>query len=130
MAQNSSPKPVVLVVEDHEAARYVVVRLLSAAGYEVVEAGNGADALKTAARADVIVLDVHLPDMLGYQVCEQLKADPATANIPVIFWTSTATDPFSKRRGEQVGAAAYLPAKPLNSETLLSTIKKVMAAGA
>ncbi len=120
-------KPVVLVVEDHEAARYVVVRLLSAAGYDVLEAGNGSDALKHAPGADAIVLDVHLPDMLGYDVCERLKADPDTARIPVIFSTATATDPMSVERGKQVGAAEYLFSKPLESNILVNAIKKVLA---
>ncbi len=127
MTHDSTPKPVVLVVEDHEAARYVVVRLLSAAGYEAVGVGNGSEALKHAPQADVILLDDHLPDMLGYEVCERLKSDVETANIPVIFNTSTATDPLSIQRGQQVGGAAYLFSKPLDSDTLIKTIKRFMA---
>jgi two-component system NtrC family sensor kinase len=117
-------KPVVLVVEDHEAARYVIMRVLSEAGYSVLEAGNGAEALQYAPGADVIVLDVHLPDMLGYEVCERLKADVETARIPVIFSSSTATDDFSVMRGKQVGAVEYLFSKPLDADTLVATIKK------
>src|SRR5512133_830443 len=84
----------ILTVDDNDAMRYSLVRSLQDAGYNVVEARTGQEALLLAANApDLITLDVNLPDMTGFQVCRQLKSDPATASIPVLHVSSTFVDP-------------------------------------
>jgi len=81
----SAPPLVALVVNDDEATRYVMSKTLTAAGYQVAEAETGQEGLARAREgADVIVLDVKLPDIDGFEVCRRLKADPATAFIPVL----------------------------------------------
>jgi CheY-like chemotaxis protein len=76
----------ILIVDDYPGARYLRSRILSEAGYEVIEASTGAEALTIArnVRPSLILLDVNLPDISGFEVCERLKQDPATASIPVI----------------------------------------------
>jgi CheY-like chemotaxis protein len=116
---------VILAVEDYAPSRYLLSRNLSQAGYEVLEAATGSEALQYAPNADAIVLDVHLPDIVGYEVCRRLKQDPATAHVPVIFLTATAHDPKSVERGLQAGGAAYLR-EPIENETLIQTIKHLL----
>jgi putative two-component system response regulator len=90
---NEAPrKPVILVVDDTPENLHLMSDLLSDA-YTVKVAPNGARALKIAhgeRPPDLILLDVMMPDMDGYEVCRQLKADPSTVDIPVIFLTAKA----------------------------------------
>jgi CheY-like chemotaxis protein len=75
----------ILVVDDRPDSRYATARPLAAAGFDVRETATGRDALRLARlQVDVIVLDLVLPDMDGYDVLRRLKADPATSQIPVI----------------------------------------------
>jgi CheY-like chemotaxis protein len=112
---------VLLVVDDDEAKRYLVVTWLRRAGYTVVEAGTGRAALDLAGSADLILLDVNLPDLSGYDVCRQIKGDPATAAIPVIQVSATAVGVADRALGLTQGADAYLtdPAEP---EELLALV--------
>ena len=71
----------ILAVDDNPAALYATSRVLRSAGYEVIEATTGAGALSAAAGADLIVLDVNLPDVDGFEVCRRLREDPKTAQI-------------------------------------------------
>lgn len=117
----------VLLVNDHEAQRYALARTLETTGYSVRTAASGAEALVRAAELpDVIVLDVGLPDMSGFDVCRLLKADPHTANIPVIFLSATYQSGSSRDRGDQVGAAAYL-FQPVDPGTLQAVIQGTLA---
>src|SRR5262249_9051077 len=76
----ASNPPTILMVDDTEASRYAVSRILRKANYQVQEAATGQDALRQAAAgADLVILDIQLPDMNGYEVCQRLKANPATA---------------------------------------------------
>ena len=76
----------ILIVDDYPGARYLRSRILSEAGYEVIEASSGTEALNVAraVQPSLVLLDVNLPDISGFDVCERLKQDPATASIPVI----------------------------------------------
>jgi CheY-like chemotaxis protein len=113
----------VLLVNDHEAQRYALARSLEQAGYSVTTAASGTDAVKRAGeQPDVIVLDVGLPDMSGYQVCQLLKSEPRTAGIPVVFLTATYQGGSSRDLGQQVGAAAYL-FHPVDIATLVAVIQ-------
>jgi len=99
----------VLVVDDNDSLRYTVVRSLREAGYEVVEARNGAEAMALASEdPDLITLDVNLPDKSGIEVCGLLKNDPATSHIPILQLSASFVDAESRVRGLQGGADAYL----------------------
>ncbi len=80
----------ILNVDDNDQHRYAISRVLRGAGFEVLEARTGREALEMAsARPSLVVLDINLPDMLGFDVCRQLKANPATRQIPVIHISAT-----------------------------------------
>ncbi|MGA8439191.1 MAG: response regulator [Candidatus Sulfotelmatobacter sp.] len=112
----------ILTVDDNEALRYSLVRSLRDAGYQVVEAKTGAEALARAAELpDLITLDVNLPDMNGFQVCRRIKADPATTHIPILHVSSTFVDPQSRVQGLEGGADAYL-AEPIDRAELVATV--------
>lgn len=116
----------ILVVDDRPDARYATVRTLEAAGHDVRQTGTGRDALRLARlQPDLIVLDIALRDMDGFDLCEQLKADTLTATIPVVMKTAVYGDPDHQRRGLASGAAAYL-VDPVSPEHLLSTIAPLL----
>lgn len=112
----------ILTVDDNEALRYSLVRSLRDAGYEVVEAKTGAEAIARAAELpDLITLDINLPDISGYQVCRKIKADPATTHIPILHVSSTFVDPQSRIQGLEGGADAYL-SEPIDRGELVATV--------
>jgi len=113
----------ILIVDDYPGARYLRSRILSEGGYEVLEAGTGAEALALARarKPSLILLDVNLPDISGFEVCEQLKRDPTTAAIPVIQITGAWLSEEDRRRGLGSGADAYL-VEPVDDMTLLRNV--------
>jgi signal transduction histidine kinase len=112
----------VLMVDDSEAMRYSLSRALREAGYQVVEAKTGAEGLALAAQLpDLITLDVNLPDMSGFQVCRQIKSNPATTHIPILHVSATFVDPESRVQGLESGADAYL-AEPVDRAELVATV--------
>lgn len=113
----------VLIVDDYPGARYLRSRILSEAGYEVLEANNGTEALAIARAAtpSLILLDVNLPDISGLEVCERLKRDPATAHIPVIQITGAWLSENDRQQGMSSGANAYL-VEPVDDVTLLRSV--------
>jgi CheY-like chemotaxis protein len=113
----------ILIVDDYPGARYLRSRILSEAGYEVFEARSGTEAL-TMARAiapSLILLDVNLPDISGFEVCQQLKQDPVTANIPVIQITGAWLSEAARQEGLASGANMYL-VEPVDDITLLRSV--------
>lgn len=116
----------ILTVDDNEAIRYTLVRSLHDAGFEVIEARSGSEALELAAKnPDLITLDVNLPDIHGFELCKKLKADPATAHIPILHLSSTFVDPDSRVIGLTSGADAYL-AEPIDRAELVATISALL----
>src|SRR6516162_2304402 len=111
----------VLLVDDDAAKRYLMGTWLRRAGHTVIEAGTGREALDQVGSAELILLDVNLPDMLGYDVCRQIKADPATAAVPVIQVSPTAVQVSDRARGLTQGADAYLT-DPNEPEELLAVV--------
>lgn len=112
----------ILTVDDNEALRYSLVRSLREAGYQVIEARSGEEAISLAAGdPDLITLDINLPDMSGFQVCQRLKSEPLTAHIPILHISSTFVDPESRIRGLRGGADAYL-AEPIDRGELIATV--------
>ncbi len=114
-----------LLVDDDEAKRYVLATWLRRAGHTVTEVGTGAEALAAVTAADLVLLDVNLPDMSGFDVCRQIKTDPKTAAIPVIQVSATAVDVADRAHGLTQGADAYLT-EPAEPEELLATVAAVL----
>ncbi|MFF5176763.1 SpoIIE family protein phosphatase [Micromonospora sp. NPDC000316] len=115
----------VLVVDDSRTKRYLLVSWLTRAGFAVLEAENGAEALARVDtdRIDLVVLDVRLPDLSGYEVCERIKAShPA---VPVIHVSAHAVDVADRAQGLTRGADAYLT-EPIEPEELIATTRAVL----
>jgi len=116
----------ILIVDDEESSRYTLSRYLKRAGYSTWEAKNGAEALALARqRPSLVLLDIHLPDMMGYEVCRIIKADPETASIPVLHVSATFRSSEDKVRGLEGGADGYLN-WPVETEELLANIKVLL----
>lgn len=116
----------VLVIEDDPDQRRFLERMLGTSGYRVVSAADGEAGLAAAAstRPDVVVLDVMMPRLNGYQACRALKQNPATAGVPVVILT-TKDQPADEFWATEVGADAFLT-KPIEIQTLLDEITRVM----
>ena len=111
----------ILNVTDDLVGRYLFHAVLENACFVILEAKSGADALRLAPQASLILLDVDLPDMSGYDVCRQLKASAATQHIPVIQMSASFHDAEMLAKGKQGGADFALP-RQVAAETLLATI--------
>jgi DNA-binding response OmpR family regulator len=117
----------ILIVDDDEANRYTTRLMLERAGFGVREAETGRGGLELADEGpDLVMLDLHLPDISGLEICRQLKASARTSFIPVLH--VTAMYPGSEERAEALAAGAdgYLT-RPLDAEQLLATITTVLA---
>src|SRR5580704_17692942 len=126
MPMPKDESPTVLAVDDNDAIRYSLVRYLSEAGYEVIEARTGAEALDLARRdPSLITLDINLPDMDGFEVCRRLKDDPTTREIPILHISASCVDSEHKVRGLDGGADGYL-AEPIDQNELLATVKALL----
>ena len=122
----SAEQRTILIVDDREENRYTIGHALTRAGFTVAEASTGQLALEMArGLPDVIVLDIRLPDMLGYDVCRRLRANPLTSHIPVLQLSATFTTTESKLYALESGAEAYLqlPADPL---ILVATVRSLI----
>lgn len=115
-------KPIILTVDD-EPDGYEVISAVLDDLYEVRPAYTGQAALDSVRQSppDLILLDVRLPDLNGYEICARLKADPATAGIPIIF-VSALDDPLDETLGLELGATDYV-AKPFSAATLRARIR-------
>ncbi len=117
----------VLVVDDNDASRYVTCSWLRRHGHHVVEAATGTDSLAALARwpqIDLVLLDVNLPDMSGFDVCERIKSDPALGH-PVVHLSATSVRGSDRAAGLTRGADAYL-VEPVEPEELVATIGSVL----
>ena len=112
----------ILVIEDEQLIRNSVVEQLKAEGFETIEAENGRVGLTWARehKPDLIICDVVMPEVDGYQVLSSLRQEPATALMPFVFITSL-TDRADMRRGMELGADDYLP-KPFTKPELLGAV--------
>jgi two-component system cell cycle response regulator len=118
----------ILIVDDVATNRIVMKVKLAQACYSVEQADSGAVALRAARenRPDLIILDVLMPDMSGLEVCRRIKADPETADIPVLLVT-TLSDRASKMAGLEAGADDFLT-KPVDEVTLLARVRSLIRA--
>jgi CheY-like chemotaxis protein len=117
----------ILVVDDSATKRYLLVSWLTRAGFSVIEAETGGEALAKLIDADVdlVVLDVKLPDMSGFEVCERIKSDPEYGVLPVIHVSAHAVDVVDRTQGLNRGADAYL-VEPIEPDELIATAQAVL----
>ena len=116
----------ILVVDDTPKNVKLLADILTARGYNVVTAASGAEALSQveAERPDLVLLDVVMPEMSGYEVCRKLRSNPATELLPVVM--VTALDPGEERvKGIEAGADDFLT-KPINQAELLARVKSLI----
>jgi twitching motility two-component system response regulator PilH len=116
----------VLVADDSTAQREMMKEILQSSGMSVNTATDGEEAVEVALDTipDIVVLDVVMPKMNGYEVCRKLKSDPKTQNVPVILCSSKSED-FDRHWGMRQGADAYV-CKPFDPVELLGTIEKLL----
>ena len=116
----------VLVIDDQEPTRYIFRRILTHAGYKVEEAAAGAAGLKLAETLpDLIIVDVNLPDMLGYEVCRRLRSNPSTSSIPVLQVSASFVSNESQVQGLEGGADSYLT-QPIEPTVLLAQMNALL----
>jgi two-component system, cell cycle response regulator DivK len=116
----------ILMVEDTEDNRQIIRDLVSAVGYELIEAADGAEGLAMAEREkpDLILMDIQLPIMDGYETTRRIKANPALKHIPVIAVTSYALS-GDEAKTREAGCDAYV-AKPFSPRQLLAKINELL----
>ena len=119
----------ILIVEDQEDNRKVLRDLLTSAGYEPIEAVTGEEGLTLAEtqRPDLILMDIQLPGLDGYEATRRIKANPALRGIPVIAVTSYALS-GDDVKAREAGCDDYVT-KPFSPRALLATIREYLAAG-
>ena len=118
----------ILLADDEEDIKVVLKMFLESKGYETCTAFDGLDAINQAKseNPDVILLDVMMPLVDGFEVCKKLKADPNTAEIPIVM-LSAASHAESVQRGLDAGAVEYL-VKPFEPEQLIKVLEEVIRA--
>jgi PAS domain S-box-containing protein len=123
----SSARHRILVVDDNDAGRYATSRLLRQAGYEVLEAATGGDALRrtSADRPDLVLLDVRLPDINGLEVCGRIKRTPETSSTPVLQMSASVADASSRAAALEGGADAYI-STPIEPIVLVATVRALL----
>jgi len=117
----------ILIAEDERDIRDLVVFTLQFGGYEVVATGNGAELVSAAPteKPDLILSDVRMPKMTGYEACQALKANPDTKDIPIVFLSAKGQEE-EVSKGMSAGATAYI-LKPFAPDVLLSRVKEILA---
>ncbi|MGH2537700.1 MAG: response regulator [Candidatus Promineifilaceae bacterium] len=117
----------VLVVDDEQMARTMLRLILVRAGFEVFEAKDGYEALAEVQRQlpDLVILDIMMPGMDGFAVCEALRKDDRSADVPIIMLSARA-DSESVVKGLQVGATHYMT-KPVNPEELTRQVRETLS---
>jgi PAS domain S-box-containing protein len=123
VSQNKFPKETILIVDDSPENLSVLKKLLTEQGYTVRVSRNGRQALRSVdiMQPDLILLDILMPDIDGYQVCQQLKANPETQAIPIIF-ISALKETFDKVKAFEIGASDYI-SKPIETQEVLARIE-------
>ncbi len=116
-------RPIILVVDDNEQNLTLIGKLIESSGYEAVMASSSSQALEFLAseHPDLILLDVMMPEMDGYQLCAELKRAPALREVPVLFLTAKA-DADDVARGFEAGAVDYI-AKPFHAAELRARVR-------
>ena len=118
--------PKILVAEDEKDIRELIGFTLRFAGFDVELATNGAEAIESALQLqpDLIILDVRMPKMTGYEVCRQLKDNPATSDIPIVFLSAKGQE-TEIEQGLASGALEYI-VKPFAPDELAAQVKNIL----
>ena len=126
MTRPERTPPRILVVEDDSDNRGMVVKVLTVAGYGVLEAADGASAVTVARREhpNLIVMDLAMPGVDGWEASRRLKSDPATADIPIIALTAFAMR-GDEERAREAGCDGYL-SKPCRPQTIRDTVRRFL----
>src|SRR3954467_12047801 len=98
----------VLVVDDNESSRYATARSVRAGGFNIVEAAAGAEALELGEFVSAVVLDVHLPDLIGFEVCRLLRNRATTADLPIVYVSAMYVSEHDQQHGMSTGGNAYM----------------------
>ncbi len=116
----------ILIVDDERYILHILDFSLGAEGYEVITAGDGEQAVERTRsdRPDLIVMDIMMPKMDGFEACKAIKADPDTQSIPVIMLTAKGRE-IDKKRGLDAGADEYLT-KPFSPAKLIERVQVVL----
>ncbi|HXV98021.1 MAG TPA: PAS domain-containing protein [Anaerolineae bacterium] len=127
MVVNGPSKITILNVDDNEASLYAKSHILRRAGFEVEEAGTGQEALRLAKelQPSLVLLDVHLPDINGMEVCRRIKSDPAMTSTLVLQISASFITSTDKTRGLEGGADSYLT-EPIEPEELVANVKALL----
>ncbi len=122
MGNADMEKKRILIVDDVEGQRFILRNIIMDMGYQPVLAGSGPQALKVFPKCNprLVLLDVAMPDMDGYQVCRILKSNPETSHVPVIF-ISAFEEPEEIMKGFEAGGADYVT-KPFISEVIRARV--------
>jgi len=125
-----TPKPRVLLVEDYDDAREMYAEYLTLLGFDMAQAANGLEAIEQALQRPphIVVMDLSLPHMDGWETVRRLKANERTAGIPVVALTGHVVADFS-RRAHQAGFEGFLT-KPCLPEDLVTEIRRILGAAA
>jgi len=119
-------RPKILNVNDDPSTRYIITRMLQRGGFEVVEAVTGGEALERVLNGPVlVVLDVQLPDLSGFEVCRRIKSDPRTSSIPVLQVSASFVKTENKVQGLEGGADGYLY-QPVEAPELIATVRALL----
>ncbi len=119
-------RPRILIVDDREQNRYVLSRVLRQANYECLEATGGVEAIVLAgALPDVMILDVNLPDMSGFEVCRRIKRDPVTSQVAVLQISAAMESSENKAKALEAGADGYL-IHPIDPAVLVATVRSLL----
>jgi two-component system, sensor histidine kinase len=125
---DTEQRPVtILNVDDYDAGRYAVTRALRQAGFTVLEAVTGQEALDEVERSrpDLILLDVQLPDINGVEIARRLRSNPDTSAIPILHLSATRVRDSDRALGLEAGADAYL-VEPVDTSVLIATIRALL----
>lgn len=117
----------ILVIEDDPATSRLVDYSLRHEGYQVITASNGLEGVRKALSEapDLVILDVMLPGMDGFEICHRLRSEPTTANLPILMFSAKAQE-IDKETGIKVGADDYLT-KPAAPAEIVSRVEKLLA---
>ncbi len=116
----------VLVIEDSPTQAMIIQEFLLEAGLQVICATNGSMGMRLAKQVDpaLVLLDVQMPDINGFEVCDRLKKDPETADIPVIMFTRNDS-PEAVSQGLESGAVDYIPKDAFATAVLMETLRQM-----
>ncbi|MBC7228309.1 MAG: response regulator [Thermoflexales bacterium] len=118
--------PRILVAEDEKDIRELIAFTLRFAGFDVLLATNGAEAVEVAEaeKPDLVILDVRMPKMSGYEACRRLKGNPQTASLPVVFLSAKGQD-SEIQQGLESGAEEYI-LKPFAPDELIQQVRDIL----